>query len=405
MKQLNKPDATPCQKRGLRRYVSNLRSERDFSLFLFSGLFGGIATGIYTTVFNNYLSDVFNLSADGRGIVEFPRELPGALIVFVLAFLAFLGDVRIIFVGTIAAAAGMLGLGLLSPSFGMMLVWMMVFSMGQHIMLTVTPAIGMSLSKREEHGMRLGRISAYTIVGTLIAFAVIWLGFKFLNFTYSFSFILATVFLCLSAAAVFFMRPEKPQKRKIRFVFKKEFRLFYVLSIVNGARKQIFLTFAPWVLIRMFQMDAPTFAILGLVVAAVSILTRKIVGKAIDIKGERFILTLEAIILFAICIGYAFAGELFPAGVAVIVIAGCYVLDNSMSAVEMARSTYVHKIAKDPDDVTPTISTGMSIDHVVAMSIPYFGGLLWAAAGYQYVFLAAAVIALINLILSRKLEV
>ena len=382
-----------------------MRSEKDFSLFLIAGLFGGIATGIFMTIFNNYLSDVFNLMPDGRGIVEFPRELPGVLIVFVLAFLAFLGDRRIIFVGTLVAAGGLLGLGMLSPTFGTMLIWMMVFSMGQHIMFTITPAIGMAMSKQAEHGMRLGRISAYSITGMLIAYAIVWLGFKHLNFTYSFAFILATVFMVLSSIAVICMHPQKPEKRKLRLVFKKEFRLFYVLSVVNGARKQIFLTFAPWVLIRMFQMDAPTFAILGLVVAAVSILTRKIVGKAIDIKGERFILTLEAIILFAICIGYAFAAELFTAGIAIVVIAGCYVLDNSMSAVEMARSTYVQKIAKDPADVTPTISTGISIDHVVAMSIPYFGGLLWAAVGYQYVFMAAAVIALINLILSRKIEV
>ncbi len=405
MKKLDKLDAQPIHKKGLRRYFSNLRSDKDFSLFLFAGLFGGIATGIFMTIFNNYLSDIFNLTADGRGLVEFPRELPGVLIVFVLAFLAFLGDIRIIFVGTLAAAAGLLGLGVLSPTFGTMLIWMMVFSMGQHIMFTITPAIGMSLSDRAEHGVRLGRISAYTITGMLIAYAIVWLGFKYLNFTYGFAFIIATVFMLFSAVFVFFMHPRKPEKRKIRFVFKKEFRLFYALSVVNGARKQIFLTFAPWVLIRMFQMDASTFAILGVVVAAVSILTRKLVGKAIDIKGERFILTLEAVILVAVCIGYAYAAELFTAGVAIVIIAGCYVLDNSMSSVEMARSTYVQKIAKDPADVTPTISTGISIDHVVAMSIPYFGGLLWAAVGYQYVFLAAAAIALINLILSRRIKV
>ena len=405
MKDRQTPDTPEASKNAFHPILSKFRLDRDFNLFLISGLFCGVSFGIYTTVFNNFLSDVYNLSANSRGVVEFPRELPGALIVFVLAFLAFLGDTRIALIGTLAGALGMIGLGLFSPTFGTMLVWMMVFSLGQHILLPITPSIGMSLSKQEEHGMRLGRVSAYNLVGTLLAFALIWMGFKYLNFSYSFSFILAAISLVISAVAIFLMRSNKPKSRKIRFVFKKEFRLYYVLSIVHGARKQIFMTFAPWVLIRMFDLDAATFAILGVVVAAVSIITRKIVGKAIDIKGERFILTLEAVILFAVCIGYAFSADIFPPGVAVVLIAGCYVLDNSMSAVEMARSTYVHKIASDPNDVTPTISTGTSLDHVVAMTIPYLGGLLWVAAGYQYVFLAAAVIALINLFLSRKIEV
>ena len=182
-------------------------------------------------------------------------------------------------------------------------------------------------------------------------------------------------------------------------------QLYYILSIVNGARKQIFITFAPWVLIQMYHVDPPVFAILGVVISLVSILTRTIVGRMIDIKGERFILSLEALILIVVCMGYSFAADLVPAGIAVVIIAVCYIIDNSMSAVEMARSTYIKKIAVHPDDVTPTLAAGTSFDHVVAMSIPFFGGLLWASLGYQFVFLAAAVIAVINLILSRQIKI
>jgi hypothetical protein len=107
------------------------------------------------------------------------------------------------------------------------------------------------------------------------------------------------------------------------------------------------------------------------------------------VRGERFILSAEAGRPVIICIGYAFAADIFRAGVAVVIIAVCYIIDNSMSAVDMARSTYIRKIAVDPADVTPTLSTGTSLDHVVSMSMPYLGGLLWAFAGYQYVFLAA----------------
>jgi predicted MFS family arabinose efflux permease len=114
---------------------------------------------------------------------------------------------------------------------------------------------------------------------------------------------------------------------------------------------------------------------------------------------------LEAVVLIAICFGYAFASDLFSPAVAVIIMATCYIIDNSMSVVEMARSTYLKKIAVHPDDVTPTLSAGTSFDHVIAMSIPFFGGLLSASMGYKYVFLAAAAIAALNFIMSLRIKI
>ena len=385
--------------------LNDFKNDRDFTLFLLVGVFSGIAMGINSTVFNNFLSDVYNLTAEARGIVEIPRELPGVFIMVILAFLAFLGNIRMTMVGLVAAALGMFGLGFFSPTFSFMLVWMMMFSLGTHITMPIAPVIGMELSKKENFGARLGRYSAYNLSGTIIGYGIVGLGFKYLGLTYQAAFVIASAFYVIAAFSMGFMKSDKPEKRKIRFVFKKKYTLYYILCVVNGARKQIFMTFAPWVLIQVFHLDPPVFAILGIIVAVVSIMTRKLVGNMIDIKGERFILSLEAIILLVICIGYAFAGNLFTASIAVVVIAACYVIDNSMSAVEMARSTYVKKITHDPADVTPTLSTGTSIDHVVSMSVPFLGGLLWAAAGYQYVFIAAAAIALLNLFLSRKIEI
>lgn len=398
-------DANRMFKNKISNILGDFSSDRDFTLFLIVGIFAGIASGINSTVFNNFLSDVYNLSAQARGIVEFPRELPGALIVVVLGLLSFLGDIRIASLGLLAAALGMLGLGLFSPTFAIMLMWMMILSLGTHTVMPITPVIGMGLSQKENYGARLGRYSAYSLSATILGYAIVGFGFKFLGFTYRTAFIIAAVFYVFAAFSIRFIDLGKPKAKKVRFVFRKEYTLYYVLSIVNGARKQIFLTFAPWVLIKMYHVGPPVFAILGVVVSLVSILTRTIVGNTIDIKGEKFILSLEAIILIVVCMGYAFATDLVPAGLAVFIIAGCYIIDNSMSAVEMARSTYIRKIAVHPDDVTPTLAAGTSFDHVVAMTIPFFGGMLWTSLGYQSVFLAATVIAIINLILSRKIKI
>lgn len=389
----------------LERILISFRDDRDFTLFLIVGLFSGIASGINSTVFNNYLSDVYKLSATARGIVEFPRELPGMLIVIVLGILSFLGDIRASVIGMLFAALGMIGLGLFSPTFALMLIWMMILSLGTHIFMPLSASIGMNLSHKKNYGLRLGRFNAYNLVATIIGYAIVWVGFKYLGLTYQIAFVIASLFYIFAAFALGFMNPRKPEVKKPRFIFKKKYTLYYCLSIVNGARKQIFLTFAPWVLIQVYHLDPPVFAILGLIVSVVSILTRTIVGNAIDIKGERFVLSLEAIVLIVICMGYAFAADIAPAGIAVVIIASCYIIDNSLSVVEMARSTYIKKIAVHPDDVTPTLSAGTSFDHVIAMSIPFLGGLLWTQMGYKYVFMVAALIALLNLFMSMKIKV
>lgn len=393
------------------------RSDKDFSLFLMAGLFGGIAGGINSSIFNNYLSNFFltdpTTSERLRGLLEVPRELPGFFIMIILALLNFLGDIRIAMIGMIAAGLGLLGLGMLTPTFAIFITWMMMFSLGTHMIMPVSPSIGMSLSKREEYGARLGRTSAYGLYGMIIAYIFVFIVFGFgatagqytNKFTYQMAFIVASVFYFFAAILIGLMKKGKPETRKIKFVFRKRYTLYYVLAIISGARNQIFMTFAPWVLIREFHLGPQIFAILGIIIALVSIGTRKMIGRFIDHRGERFVLTFEAVLLFAICIGYAGTAEVFPAAIAVVIIAGCYIIDNSMSAVEMARSTYVRKIVLDPADLTPTLSTGTSLQHVASMLIPVFGGLLWTAVGYQAVFIAAAVIALLNLILSRRIKI
>jgi MFS family permease len=133
-----------------------------------------------------------------------------------------------------------------------------------------------------------------------------------------------------------------------------------------------------------------------------------LIGVLIDKIGEKKVLSWEAAILIFVCLGYAFADNILPGGGAVIMISICYILDQMLSAVGMARATYLRKIALEPEDVSPTLSTGISIDHIVSMTIPFLGGYMWYSHGpngYKYVFIAAAVIAVINLISTRMINI
>lgn len=125
-----------------------------------------------------------------------------------------------------------------------------------------------------------------------------------------------------------------------------------------------------------------------------------------DSWGERKILMAEAAILILVCLVYASAGGSTPAGISLglYLVYACFVADQLLMAVGIARTTYLHKIAETPEDFTPTLALGVSLDHVVSMGVPALGGMLWAAMGYRYVFVATAVIALVNLVVAAQIS-
>ena len=384
---------------------SGLKLDRDFTLLLILGALAGVGTGINNSIFANFLTDTYHLDAVQRGFLELPRELPGLLVMGVVGVLAFMGDVRLSGLGLILAAVGFGSMGLLSPTYGVMIIWLMVYSMGTHLFIPLGPSIGMSLSKREDFGKRLAAYTSYTLLGTLAGYGIIWIGFNLLNMTYAVAFLIGAVFYAGGASLLFVMKNTKAASRRAKFVFKRKYSLYYALSMINGARKQIFMTFAPWVLINEFGLSAGTFALLGILVALVSIGTRTVVGLAIDKRGERFVLSLGAVLMVVICFGYVFSDSLFAPAVTLVFMSICYVIDSSMNVVEMARSTYAKKISDNDDEVTSTLAAGTSLDHIFAMTVPIFGGMLWNAVGYQAIFIAAAVIGLINFLLSLRIKI
>ena len=127
-------------------------------------------------------------------------------------------------------------------------------------------------------------------------------------------------------------------------------------------------------------------------------------GKAIDRFGERIVLMLDAVLLFGICMGYGFSQQVGLGERAIYVAYACYVLDLSLFAVTMARTTYLHKILESKDDLTPSLSTGVSIDHAVSMVVPTFGGLICVRYGYPYVFLCAAGLAALMFIAATRVR-
>lgn len=371
-------------------------------LLLFAGasLLMGLYGGLYDPTFNNYLAQTHDASPLARGALEFPRELPGFLVVFIVTALMFLADTRIAALSALLVGVALWGQGFLSPDLKMVVVWMIIWSTGAHLYMAITPSIGIRLARAGQEGRRLGQIGFLESLGALLGLMTVYWGASRWHFSFAIIFGLAGVFAIAAAVFLFLIKPRPLDNPPRRPVFKKKYWLFYWLNIVFGARKQIFLTFAPWVLIRIFDCGVETFALLGFLGTVLSLAFKPLLGRAIDMFGERLIISIESLLLIIMSVLYGFAPAWFSRETALIIIMVCFIADQLLFAVRMARTTYLNRIVDRPDELTPTISMGLSLDHAVSMLIPLGGGLLWTYFGYVPVFMVAGLLAVANLALA-----
>lgn len=375
---------------------------RNVALLMAAVALVGVHIGIFESIFNNYLDAVHRIDAGSRGVLEFPRELPGFLVALVSGLLFLLPDSKAASVAMAALAAGLIGLGYLSGSFGAMVAWMMLWSAGHHLFMPLEQSLAVSLADKGRMGKRLGQVAGASTVATIVGAGIVWIGVDYFDASFEAFFTMAAI--AAAAAGLILWRiqtaeaqEQAPRTFRSRFFFRRQYGVFYLMCVLFGARKQVFLTFAPWVLVQVFGEPASTIAKLWVASSVLGIVFKPALGRLIDRIGERPILMVDAGVLALVCLGYGF-GPSLPLGVWGIRLAyACFVLDQMLFAVGMARTSYLKRIAVDPNDLTPTLSLGVSIDHAVSMSLPTLGGLIWVHYGYPYVFAAAAAISVINI--------
>jgi MFS family permease len=379
----------------------NFQKARVFyrwQLVLFFGavMFMNSGLGIHESVFNNYLSDTFGLSADTRGWLEFPRELPGFLVVLMTGVLAALPVTRLGVIGALVFAVGMVGYVTVGGRFYPMVGVMVLASAGLHLLMPVSAGVTLALAKKNERGKRMGQLGAIRNIGLLLGSGFVWLVFEKDNPSYRMGFMVAGGAAIISAVIYSFLHIRKLHRPRPRMVFHKKYKVYYWLEFLFGARKQIFITFGPWVLIQVYKQPASSIAALFLIAAILGIFIKPLAGMAVDRFGERNVMILDGLLLGAVCLGYGFALRWAPdMESARYVACGCFVLDNLLFALGNARAVYVSRLARGHAEITSTLSLGVSINHIASMTIPAVAGYLWIAWGYETVFLAAAVLAII----------
>ncbi|MBI4977463.1 MAG: MFS transporter [Spirochaetes bacterium] len=365
---------------------------RDLWLFTAVIASTGFITNIIESTFNNFLSETYGLSGMARSVLEFPRELPGFSVVFVSALLFFLSSRRLASVAMFLQAAGLLLIAYAAPKFNIMLVWLFFMSLGQHLFMPLQSSIGMELAHDGKEGRRLGQLNGIRTIAAIAGSGLIVVGFSYLHFTYRLVYTIAAIVCVGAGVLMLFMQPKAAPPAKMRFILRREYSLFYWLTMLFGTRKQIFITFAPWVLVTIYHKPTAIIAVLFTVGSIIGIIFQPLLGRMIDRLGERTVLAIEGATLIIVCLGYGFAKILFGDS-GFYIAAACYVLDMLLFAFGIARATYLKKIAVMPEHISPTLAMGTTIDHIFSITVALASGVIWLTFGYQYVFAVGAVIA------------
>jgi MFS family permease len=402
--------------KGLRR-LSVLRDiyrpDVKIGRFLSVLALAGISYGLYRGIQDNYLAEVVKISPFERGIVEFFRETPGLLVVFILAAMYRFTEGRIFKIGIAVMMAGLLGLLISGGGKFITVLFMVLFSVGEHVIMPVRTTISLDLARPNKAGAVLGITGAIGQMGNIAGFLVVTalffifsrLGFERTNIA-QFKIVFAAAFALITGAVltVMALKESTLKTERRRFYFSKKFFKYYMLEVFYGARKQIFLTFAPYVLIIHYGARTSVISLLLGICAGFGIFFSPFTGRLIDRLGYKFIMVTDTLLLVVVCFFYGFAHRLFPMNIAFLVVCVNFVLDSIISLASMASNVYVQSIASSQQEMTATLSTGVSVNHLISIFIALMGGLIWSAVGIEALFFLSAVLGIINSIYAATIK-
>ena len=409
---------------------SNENYRRSVILYMVVLALAALGAGLSDTVLSNYFKDAYQVTALQRGLIEIPREIPGFIGVFIVSWLAFLGDLRIAILAQTLMVIGLLLLGLLTPAFSVMLVFIFIHSLGGHLWYPLQDTLGLHMIRDNgTAGKLIGRFKGISTAFGMVAGIIVYIGFR--SNIFSFTTPVKTIFIIamvLFSAVLFFLFLLKRQmpderaanaegeplsrrfglkSRRIRLVFHREYRFYYALAVVFGVQKQIMFVFAPWVLIDLLNKKADTLALLTIAGSFIGIFFIPALGRWVDRFGIKKMLYVDAFSFIMVYILYGLVsagfhtGFLAKTGLPVILAFILFVIDRMSMQMGLIRSLYLRNIAIRPEDIAPTLTLGQSMDHVVSITCAALGGLVWSVWGPQYVFFLAAMLSVINYIVAR----
>ncbi len=341
----------------------------------------------WRTLFNNFAVEVVGLSGAQVGIIQSVREIPGFLALLAVYFILIIKEhhlsaLSILFLGLGVALTGCL------PSYSGIIITTLIMSSGFHYYETTNQSLTLQYFDKTKSPLVFGSQRRYAALANIAVGIFIFFAQPF--FSYQQLYLLLGILLIAVAVWGFMQKPVDktlPVQHK-RMILRRKYWLFYFLTFMSGARRQIFIAFAVFLLVKVFHFSLREVAVLFLINNAINFYLSPLVARAIIRFGERKILSFEYGSLVLIFIGYALVQSKWLA-------AGLYVLDHIFFNFAIAIRTYFQKIGA-PRDIAPSMAVGFTINHLAAVVLPALGGLIWMI-DYRLVFIAGAAMSLVSL--------
>jgi len=370
------------------------RGTRDLRLLAFTVFCVSFGFGAYFSTFNNFAVETLNLKPHQLGMLESLREMPGFLIVLVAALTMRVAEPILAAIALSLLAIGLGGYYVVDdiPS---LILYSLIWSIGLHAWMPISPSMALSLADERSKGRRLGQLAAVGACGTICGMGLVLLGGSMIGFRSIF--IIAGLIVAAGAVSVSMISRDIGQKEKPRLVMKRRYSLYYALVFLEGCRKQVFITFAIFALVRNYGTPLRVVAALMIINNVMNVLLAPKVGRLIDRIGERRVLIFCYSALIPVFIGYALVKQ--PPVLYVL-----YCLDNLFFLGSIGLTTYLHKIA-DPADVMPSLAMGVSVNHAAAVIVPVTGGLLWTKLGYPTTFFGGAAVVAISALTVLRMRI
>jgi len=360
-----------------------------FLLVLVVGV--GVAFQGWRTLLNNYAVEVGGLSGLDIGIVQSVREVPGFLALLALYVILIMREHRLAALSVVVTGVGVALTGLFPSTLGLVITTL-IMSFGFHYFETMNQSLTLQYFDHSEAPLVMGRLRSVGALTNISVGAIIYVCAKFLDFSELFA-----IFGGVAVAAGLWAFTRDPSQTDIpvqhkKMVFRARYWLYYLLTFLSGARRQIFVAFAVFLLVQKFDYTIQDITVLFVINNVLNYFANPLIGKAVNKYGERAVLSVEYLTLTLVFTGYAFTESAWLAG-------ALYVVDNIVFNFSMAIKTFYQKIA-DPKDIASGMAVGFTVNHVAAVFIPALGGLAWMV-DYRTVFLGAVAMALASLVLSQ----
>ena len=352
-----------------------------------------ISFGIWQALLNNFVIERASFGGAEIGILQSLREIPGFLAFGAVLLLVFLREQTLALVSLLLLGLGTALTGQFPTEIGLYCTTVLM-SIGFHYYETINQSLSLQWFDKKTAAHKLGQLTAVRSFAGLLAFGLVWLCLDQLAFSMETVYLLGggiTIAITLGCWFAFPRFPQKVEQHK-KLILRKRYWLYYALTFMGGARRQIFVVFAGFLMVEKFGFDAAQIASLFLINGALNMWFAPRIGRLIGYWGERKALTAEYIGLIGVFVAYAFVEH---AWIAVLL----YILDHLLFSMAIAQKTYFQKIA-DPRDIAPTAGVAFSINHIAAVVLPALYGLLWMVSPAA-VFLTGAAMASVSLLLAR----